>query len=312
MAFLKGDLLGNRANVKWGLDFTLAGQTGFDTHSGDDTTWTAGKFEMKFRGDTEAAYMGHLDDTWGGIIMFKPAMANKETGGGSRGSRVLHVEGRPTGAMEIDKGVLRVIMDRTSSYPQTVAGWGGAPDTATAIRLYGRSANTSSYGGYRALQVYARQYAGGQCANLLGADISIDDRGSGGADGYSVGSSAYALLASVRINGVLPSTATCHSLVVEDTSQGTVGPTNYNNSLLHIRTAGGAARASGAVPCAISFEKMASSSGFTALFGCKSTDGGEGLTAYAGTITGSGNCVRFTFNVNGTPYYFIGYATVDH
>jgi hypothetical protein len=231
---------------------------------------------------------------------------------GKTHARILHVEGFARGLSECAAGVLRVELDRTATYPfgtTGTGGWGGAEDTGARIRVYQRAANTDK-GGAKGLEVYVRQYAGGQIANLKGMDVSVDDRGSGGS--YSIGSAIYGLLVTMRGNGVVQASATSHALIVEDTGQGTISPTSYNNSLLHIRTAGGAARASGAIPVGISFEKQASSSGITAMFGCKSTDGGEGLTAYAGTIAGSGNCVRFTFDVNGTPYYFIGYASVDH
>ena len=182
-------------------------------------------------------------------------------------------------------------------------------DTGARIRVYQRAANVDK-GAAKALEVYCRQYAGGQIASFRGADISVDDRGSGGS--YSIGSSIYGLLVTVRGNGVVAAAATSHSLIVEDTGQGTISPTNYNNSLLHLRTGGGAARASGAVPVGISFEKQTSTSGIDAAFGFKSTDGGEGLTSYAGTIVGSGNMVRIKVNVNGTAYYVLGYASVDH
>jgi len=242
-----------------------------------------------------------------GVEFRNADMDTKDTTGGSR---ILSLVGYLTGTAECTQGGLNVTLTRSASFPLTT-GWGGAEDTAARIMVYNSAANSTTYGGQRALHVYVRQYSGGQICNMQGGMFSLDDRGSGGSDGCSL-VNGYALLATCRPNGVVKSTGTFHSLIVEDTGQGTVSPTNYNNSLLHIRTAGGVSRASGAVPCAISFEKGASSSGMAATFGFKSTDGGEGLTAYAGTITGSGNMVRITVNVNGTSYYILGYATVDH
>ena len=292
-----------RAQLDYGLDFSFAERK---------RVTTAGT-AIKFRG-TYPSTMGYYHATYGGIKLTGNLLATTAVGddAGKTHARILHVEGFAIGASECAAGVLRVELDRTATYPfgtTGTGGWGGAEDTGARIRVYQRAANVDK-GGAKGLEVYVRQYSGGQIANLKGADISVDDRGSGGS--YSIGSAIYGLLVTMRGNGVVQASATSHALIVEDTGQGTISPTNYNNSLLHIRTAGGAARASGAVPVGISFEKMSGSSGITAMFGCKSTDGGEGLTAYAGTIAGSGNCVRFTFNVNGTPYYFIGYATVDH
>ena len=292
-----------RAQLDYGLDFSFAERKRVPTAG------TA----IKFRG-TYPATMGYYHATYGGIKMTGNLFATTAVGddAGKTHARILHVEGFAIGASECAAGVLRVELDRTATYPfgtTGTGGWGGAEDTGARIRVYQRAANTDK-GGAKGLEVYVRQYAGGQIANLKGMDVSVDDRGTGGS--YSIGSAIYGLLVTMRGNGVVQAAATSHVLIVEDTGQGTISPTNYNNSLLHIRTAGGAARASGAVPVGISFEKMSGSSGITAALGFKSTDGGEGLTAYAGTIAGSGNMVRITVNVNGTAYYFLGYATVDH
>lgn len=218
----------------------------------------------------------------------------------------------PGGGIEIVQGVLDVEIDRAAGYPFTAALWGGAEDIACRISAYNRAANTSAYGGIKALRIYARQYSGGQISNMYGLECSWDDRGSGG-DGNTLGGAGYAAIFSTRPNGVVKNTAELHTVVVEDTGQGTVNPTaGTDNSLLHFRTAGGAPRASGAVPACMSFEKGAGSSGWTSLLSFKSADGGEGFTAVvnkdlAGKVDGY---IKVYDETTGQALYILCYDTV--
>jgi hypothetical protein len=237
-------------------------------------------------------------------VEFTGNMNVKDTTGGSR---VLTITGLCTGAVEVTQGALNVQLSRAPSHPMTSAAWGGAEDIAARISGGNYAANTSAYGGMKVLRVYARNYAGAQLCNMQAAEISWDDRGSGGGNGISV-ANGYGLLVTTRPNGVVGTTM--HTVVIEDSGQGTVSPTFYNNSLLHFRTSGN--RASGAIPAAISFEKQTSTSGMDAVMAFKGATGEEGATLYAGTIAGSGNCIRLKVYVNGIAYYIIGYATVDH
>jgi hypothetical protein len=239
-------------------------------------------------------------------VEFKNSHMNVKDSKG--GSRVLTITGLLAGGMECTQGALNVDLIRASSSPFTSALWGGAEDIATRITVSNSGANTSAYGGMKALRVYVRNYSGGQICNMQGAEISWDDRGSGGSNGVSV-ANGYGLLVTANPNGVV--STSLHSLIVEDTGQGTVQATNYNNSLLHLRTAGGVARASGAVPVGISFEKGSGSSGITAALGFASTNGSEGCTAVANSVAGSGERVKVRINVNGTAYYVLAYDTIS-
>lgn len=261
--------------------------------------------------------MAWMKGTWGtygrksfpvderGVEFKNSHMDVKDTRGGSR---VLTITGLLAGGSECTQGALNVDLSRASSSPFTSALWGGAEDIATRITVSNSAANTSAYGGMKALRVYVRNYSGGQIANMQGAEISWDDRGSGGANGVSVGI-GYGLLVTSRPNGVV--STKLNTLIVEDTGQGTVQATNHDNSLVLLRTAGGAARASGAVPVGIAFEKASGSSGITAALGFASTDGSEGCTATTNSVAGSGERVKVRINVDGTAYYFLAYATIS-
>jgi len=216
----------------------------------------------------------------------------------------------PGSGIEIVQGVLDVEIDRTSGYPFTSALWGGAEDIAVRCSAYNRAAN-GAYGGIKAMRIYARQYAGGQLANMYGLECSWDDRGSGGS--ASISSAAYAALFSTRPNGVVSASAEIHTVVIEDTGQGLVSPTaGTNNSLLHFRTAGGAARASGAVPACMSFEKGSGSSGWTNLMSFKAADGSEAFKAVSGGAH-QGNVdgyIQIYDETTGQALYLLCYDTV--
>lgn len=269
MPFLKGTLATGRVKIQHGIDLTNS------VH----TTLGAGA-SIKFYG-TYPATMGYYHATYGGVYIYHSSLYAVTVSGDDAGkthARALHVEGRPTGTSEVAAGCVRIIIDRTSSYPfgaTGTGGWGGAPDEAVRIQALARAANTSSVGGLRALNVYARQYSGGQIANLYGALIDTDDRGSGGADGKSV-STIQTLTVAQRVNGVAGTMA--NVLVVEDNSQGTLSTTTCTaQAMVKIRST--QPTASGARASGIHFETSGSGTGWTNAFSFQTATGKEGFTA---------------------------------
>jgi hypothetical protein len=206
----------------------------------------------------------------GGFEFYNGSMTNKDTNGGSR---VLTITAVANGVAEVTQGALQVSLTRPSGYPAT--SWGGAEDMAARVNVYNSAAHLASgtYGGMKGLRVYARQYSGGNIVNIYGLEVSVDDRGTA----YGGQSSSYLVgqIIAVR-NNTIVGTA-CRALWVQDNSQGSfLSRTIAGDSLVYINSA--AARATGAITCAIGFAKTGSGSGFTNAFGFASSDGSEGFT----------------------------------
>ena len=161
--------------------------------------------------------------------------------------------------------------------------WGGAYDVAARISVGNYAANTSSYGGIQALRVYCRQYSGGSIANMLGAEISVDERGTGSPSCAQI----VGCLVTMRVNNVVSGNA--NVLVVEDNTQGTLSATTCTaTAMLKIRSV--QAIASGARAAGIHFETSGSGSGWTNAFSFQTAAGKEGFTQIAdGTQAGNVN-----------------------
>jgi hypothetical protein len=180
---------------------------------------------------------------------------------------------------ELTQGVLKAEFYRLSGQQFLTADasnadgdWGGAYDTAARISVGNYAANTSSYGGIQALRVYCRQYSGGSIANMLGAEISVDERGTGSPSCAQI----VGCLVTMRVNNVVSGNA--NPLVVEDTTQGTLSAATCTASaMVKIRSTG--AIASGARLSGIHFETSGSGSGWTNTFSFQTAAGKEGFTA---------------------------------
>ena len=224
----------------------------------------------------------------------------------------LQVAGGADGC-ELAQGVLKCEFYRGPGQNFTSAGtagepdgdWGGAYDTAARISVGNYAANTTAYGGIQALRVYARQYSGGNISNILGAEISADERGSGNPSCANI----VSCLVTQRINGVV-STLT-NVLVVECTSQGSITPTTCTGTaMLKLRST--SAIATGARVSAIHFETSGSGSGWTNAFSFQTAGGKEGFTAVAdkavkGNIDGY---IKVYDVATGQTLYLVCYDTV--
>jgi len=187
------------------------------------------------------------------------------------GSRVLTISGSCVGVVENSQGALFVTLARGPGYITT--SWGGAEDLACRIQVSNYALQTASYGGMRALYVYARQYSGGSMANIYAALISADDRGSGA----SV-STIQTLTVALRVNGIASTVA--NVLVVEDNSQGSITPvTCIGTAMIRIRS--NQPIATGIRKTCIHFETSGSGSGWTHAFSFQTATGLEGFTAVA-------------------------------
>lgn len=156
--------------------------------------------------------------------------------------------------------------------------WGGAYDVAARISVGNYAANTSAYGGIQALRVYCRQYSGGSIANMLGAEISVDERGSGSPSCANI----VGCLVTMRVNNVVSGNA--NVLVVEDNTEGTLQATTCTaTAMLKIR--GVQTIASGARKTAIHFEATGVS-GWTHAFSFQTAAGLEGFTALVNKTQG--------------------------
>jgi hypothetical protein len=110
---------------------------------------------------------------------------------------------------------------------------------------------------------------------MYGAEISCDERGSGGSPTVA---NAYTLSCAMRINGVATAS---NVLIVEDNSQGTIQTsTGTANSMVKIRST--QPIASGAKFAGIHFETSGSGSGWTYAFSFQTAAGKEGFTAVSG------------------------------
>jgi hypothetical protein len=212
-----------------------------------------------------------------GIEFRNPEMTNKDTNGGHR---VVTIQGIATGVAELSQGALFVTLDRGPGYITT--SWGGAEDLACRIQVSNYALQTASYGGMRALYVYARQYSGGSMANMYAALISADDRGSGA----SIATIQTCTIA-LRCNGIV--SAAANVLVVEDNSQGSITPTTaLATAMIRIRSTQPVA--TGIRKTCIHFETSGSGTGWTHAFSFQTAAGLEGFTQIAdGTLKGNVN-----------------------
>lgn len=256
-------------------------------------------------GTTNHTVVTEYNATYGGVYFLQSGMTNKETGGGSAGSRVVQITGYPTGVVEIDKGALNVLLSRPSGYPYT--SWGGAADTAQRIQVDNSAANATAVGGIRGLYVYARQYSGGNCSNIYGAEISTDDRGT-----VVAGASCaviQSLLVTQRVNSIVSTTA--NVALIQCNSQGTITATTAaGTAMLKIEST--QPLASGARKSAIHFSTTGSGSGWTNAFSFQTATGLEGFTAIAdGDLKGKVNGYIKVFDVaTNQTLYICCYDTV--
>jgi hypothetical protein len=213
---------------------------------------------------------------------------------------------------ELTQGVLKAEFYRLSGQQFLTADasnadydWGGAYDVAARISVGNYAANTSSYGGIQALRVYCRQYSGGSIANMLGAEISVDERGTGSPSCAQI----VGCLVTMRVNNVVSGNA--NPLVVEDTTQGTLSAATCTASaMVKIRSTG--AIASGARLSGIHFETSGSGSGWTNTFSFQTATGLEGFTSIgAGSLKGNVVGYMKVFDVAGTRTLYVNlYDTV--
>jgi len=153
--------------------------------------------------------------------------------------------------------------------------WGGAYDVAARISVGNYALNTNALGGIQALRVYCRQYSGGSIANMLGAEISVDDRGSGQSVANMVG-----CLVTMRSSGVCSTLN--NILVVECVGQGSLTPTTCTGTaMLKLRST--LTLATGARATGIHFETSGTGAGWTNAFSFQTAAGKEGFT---GALTG--------------------------
>jgi hypothetical protein len=259
----------NRHTVLSGLDFSI-----YETL--DPVASTPGK-SLKFRGGTT---MGYYNATYGGIKILGDLFATTLSTGdaGKSYARLLHIEGSCTGSSESAAGALVAVCTRSSSYPFGTAGtggWGGAEDATARFYCYNSAANTPLKGGMRTLNVYCRNYAGAQIANMYAGKFDCDDRGTG-----STASSAViqTLTVAQRVNGINSTTA--NILVVEDNSQGSLSGAGASGTAM-VRIRSTQPIATGARHTGILFETTGSGSGWTNAFSFQTAAGKEGFTALA-------------------------------
>ncbi|MFA5377643.1 MAG: hypothetical protein WC455_17970 [Dehalococcoidia bacterium] len=200
-------------------------------------------------------------------------------------------------------GVAQIVSTRSTAFGSS---WDGNGDLGLKVNVYNSAANTVSYGGLRGLHVYVRQYSGGNIANMYGALIDTDDRGT--SSGGSV-ATIQSLTVAQRINSVVATMA--NILVVEDNSQGTITPTTCTGTAL-IKIRSTQPIASGARASAIHFETSGSGSGWTNAFSFQTATGLEGFTALtnasvAGNIDGY---IKVYDVANGATLYIALYDTV--
>jgi hypothetical protein len=303
MAWIKGDYIAGRVRTRFGIDFSTFGAAGGDIkfHSGallGNNPGTSGEWEK-------------------GILISDTLSAGTLSGSEYKGKygSVLTVAGNTTNTHDghTNGASLRVDFTREAAYEHT----GGSEDIAARINATNYAALAS--GGMRALNIVATNRTG-IAAKLQGVLITAHQRNTGG---FTTG--IYG--ARIVSKNQSPSTATGyqHALEVADESDG-VQPAL--NSIVWIEKQSNsytAATRAGieivnncnttyaqVITNGIYFKCGASGSNITNAFGFDSSDGTDGATLYAGTITGSGNMIRIAANVAGTTYYVLGHASVDH
>lgn len=202
-------------------------------------------------------------------------------------------------------GALQITSDRTSGYAMT--SWDGNADQAVRINCYNRAANGIAAGGIRALQVYARQYSGGNICNIYGALIDADDRGTSSGGGSCA--TIQTCTISQRINSVVATKS--NILVVQDNSQGTITPTTCAGTAMVVIESTQPI-ASGARASAIHFQTTGSGSGWTNAFSFQTAAGKEGFTAIVnGSLKGNVDGYIKVYDVaTGATLYINCYDTV--
>ena len=134
MAFIKGGLSGNRAQVAWGLDFSLVEIDKFASTEGET---------IRFRGSTDYATLGYNHATYGGVKLICSAMSSGDS------SKGLVLELTPTLATGgIRQGGLYVEMDRYTAMTAS----DGNSDIACKIFSRNRAAS-EAYCRTRAMEV---------------------------------------------------------------------------------------------------------------------------------------------------------------
>jgi hypothetical protein len=289
----------------------------FQPNLGLDLSWaekkvgafSGGGASIKFRG-TYPATMGFYHSTYGGIKVMGNQFATTIAGSdaGKTYARLFSINGLATGASECAAGTLVVDLARGTAYPfgtTGTGGWGGAEDAACRISVYNYAANGATVGGMRALRVYARQYSGGNMANIYAMLVDADDRGSGNPSSANVVTATI----SQRINGICGTKSTI--LRIEDNSQGSITPaTVATNSMMEFVSA--QPIATGAKATCIHFATSGSGSGWTNLFSFQTAAGKEGFTAIAdGDLKGKVNGYIKVYDLaTGQTLYINCYDTV--
>jgi len=199
-------------------------------------------------------------------------------------------------------GAVQITAGRTAGYAMT--SWDGNADTALKVQALNYAANSSARGGLLGLYVYVRQYSGGNICNLYGAQISVDDRGSGS----PASANAVSLTVQMRINGA--NTAS-NVAIFEHNSQGTITATTCTGTAM-VKIRSTQPIASGARLSGIHFETSGSGSGWTNAFSFQTAAGKEGFTAIAdGDLKGKVNGYIKVYDVaTGQTLYINCYDTV--
>jgi len=305
MAILKGRLVAGRIEVDHGLDFTRVKHLpGLDTGN-----------EIKFH---SGALLGSNPGTTGewekGILVsgtLDEGTYTTEYKG--KYASVFTIEANTTSTRDghTNAAALRIDYTREADYAHS----GGSEDIAVKIN----ATNYAVCTGMRAFTLEAtnrtaqatvlqgalitahQRNTGGFTTGMYGARIVSKNRQPGGGTGYQ-----HALIAADESDGVQPSE---NSIVwIEKQSNSYTAATkagleivnNANTSYSSVITHG------------IYFKCGATNSNITNAFGFDSSDGTEGATLYAGTITGSGNMVRIAIKVATVTYYILAHASVDH
>lgn len=312
MAYIKGTMISKRVKTNLGLDFTLRGSN-VGAENGDTT-----KADIVFHsGATLGNNPGVAGEYEKGILLTETLTA---------GTYTTEWKGKYASAFKIlvdttnsydghSMGAVNISMNRTTD--QTP---GGSPDTALRIDCTGYSSTT---GGNRGIDVvaYCRSLTS-NCQGIL-ATARLRSGSSLAANGLMYGGKFTTKLQTGTAAG---SASAMNALVACDESDG-AGIPDQNSIVFIEKQTNSYLKATRAaieivnnanttyakvITNGIYFKSGASGSNITNAFGFDSTDGTDGATAYAGTITGSGNCIRITVLVGNTTYYVLGYATVDH
>lgn len=303
MALLKGSMISGRIYSQYGIDFSRFGRSGSD---------------IKFH---SGAYLGNNPGTTGewekGILVSDILSEGTSSGGEYKGkyASVFTINGSTTSTRDghTNGASLRVSFTRAAGYDHA----GGSEDIAA--RIDGTNYSALASGGMRALNITSTNRTG-IAAKVQGMLLTAHQRNTGG---FTTGMYGARIVSKNQSPSV--ATGYQHALEVADESDG-VQPAL--NSIVWIEKQSNsytAATRAGieivnncnttyaqVITNGIYFKCGATNSNITNAFGFDSSDGTDGATLYAGTITGSGNMIRITVNVAGTTYYVLGHASVDH